>query len=70
MDTALHILAVFILCDIVAAVFLMVLLGVLRRHQPHDQRMPLGPLLSALLFLAVVSGLVYGGIWMCLRATS
>ena len=68
METALHILGAFILIDLLAAVTLIVLVGIVHRRQAENERRPYGSLLGALLFLAVVAGLIYGGLWMCLRA--
>jgi Kef-type K+ transport system membrane component KefB len=70
METALRILGAFILVDVLAAVLLVVLVSLVRNRQSPNERMHFGSLLGALIFLAIVSGLIYGGIWMCLRATS
>lgn len=70
MDTALRVLGAFILFDVLAAASLVVLIGVVHRRQSEDDRRPYGALLAALVFLALVTGLIYGGLWMCLQSTA
>lgn len=70
METALQVLAAFILVDLLAALLLIGLVGLLRFRQAPNERISFGPLLGALIFLVIISGLIYGGIWMCLRAAS
>lgn len=70
MDTALRIIAVFILLDVLAAVLLIGLVTLVRRKQSPSERTPFGTLFGALVFLAIVSILIYGGIWMLWYAAS
>lgn len=70
METVLQVLAAFILVDLLAALLLIGLVGLLRFRQAPNERISFGPLLGALIFLVIISGLIYGGIWMCLRAAS
>jgi hypothetical protein len=70
METALRTLGVFIMFDVLAAVLLIILIGMVRNRQSPNQRVSFCTLLGFLLFLAVMSGFIYGGIWMCLQATT
>ncbi len=70
MESALQILAAFILIDLALAVALVVVVVILHRRQARAERTPLAPLIGALVFLAIVSALIYGGLWMCLRSAT
>jgi hypothetical protein len=70
MDSALQILAAFILIDLTLAVAVVVVVILLRRRQAEDERTPLTPLIGALVFLAIISILIYGGVWLCLHSAA
>ena len=70
METALQILGAFVLLDLLAAVLLMALVAVVGRRQSQTTRVPLRVLAGALFFLALISAIIYGGLWALIRAAA
>jgi hypothetical protein len=58
-------LRVFVLADLLAAFALVGLVAAVGRR--GGKKLPLAPVIGALLFLGICSALIYGGIWMILR---
>jgi hypothetical protein len=71
MDTALDILGAFVIIDLAGGLGLLGLVWLIQRrgNNPSPEKLPVSALVGAMILLGVACALVYGGIWLLLRAS-